>query len=415
MEIQLSSIAFGLSTFGLTILEVKRYNNLITPFTVTAIPLAIISLMVNFIFIHTDVMPLTMRVNLFLILLTFIIWTTGFIVSNFIDRSHHKIDYYEVFSILESNRNLLIILAVVISFITFWKVNSLVSANGGWLYIGTEDFERKMSTGPAAHLIVFGEAVFILLFLVSAKSKHKFIAYFALFLLGVSIFLVMVKYNFLWMIMMVFFIQNLQNPINIQLRKLLKIALILSSVFIFHFMFLTFFWQTFSIGKAWMWEYFYKTLINYFLTGPIILDSWLNTPGVKPDWTIFIVFFNYLNVILGNPSRISALNYVNNGFTSVIPGVSSNVGTSFGVYYLIGGIPFSLFMTVIVAAFGYLFYIKGLRTGNMFLIFMNCFFLAISTLSFFGQYFTLLPFYEFPFFFILLTLTLKGLNYLRTL
>jgi hypothetical protein len=43
MELQLSSIALGLSTFGLTILEVKRYNNLITPFTVTAIPLAIFS------------------------------------------------------------------------------------------------------------------------------------------------------------------------------------------------------------------------------------------------------------------------------------------------------------------------------------------------------------------------------------
>jgi hypothetical protein len=138
--------------------------------------------------------------------------------------------------------------------------------------------------------------------------------------------------------MMVFFLRNLQEPIKTQFRKLLKVALILSSVFIFCFMFLTFFWQTFSIGRARMWEFFYKSLINYFLTGPIILDSWLNTPGVKPDWTLFIMFFNYLNVVMGNPSRINAVDYVNNGFTCVIPGIPSNVGTSFGVYYLIGGI-----------------------------------------------------------------------------
>lgn len=65
MEEQLSSLVFGFSVIGLSIIESKRFNNLITPFTVTAIPLVLISIAVNFVFIHIDVKPVTMRVIFF--------------------------------------------------------------------------------------------------------------------------------------------------------------------------------------------------------------------------------------------------------------------------------------------------------------------------------------------------------------
>lgn len=47
MGLQLSSIVLGLFTFGLTILEVKRYNNLITPFTVTAMKMNRVAILIN--------------------------------------------------------------------------------------------------------------------------------------------------------------------------------------------------------------------------------------------------------------------------------------------------------------------------------------------------------------------------------
>ncbi len=413
METQLSSLVFALTTFSLTTAEVKRYKSLITPFTVTVIPLAVISISVNFIFIYSGVSPVSFRANMLLVLLSVLIWIVGRVMSTVFSVPEERTNYFDLFSLFEPYIRVLILVAVLISVIVFGKVLSLVRANGGWFYLGTDEFERLMATGPVAHLIIFGEAVFVMIFLTATKSKYKRMAYFSLFLLGGSIFIMMVKYNLLWIIMITFLLRNIHVPVNIQIKKILKIVLILSLVFIFYFMFLTFFWHTFSIGKSRMWEYFYKTFLNYFLTGPIILDKWMASPNVKPEWTMLIVLFNIFNVIRGNPFRYFSLKYVTTGFTHVIPGISSNVGTSYGVYYLIGGFTFTLFMTLLVAVIGYAFFIKALKTDNMNLIFLNIFFLTISSLSFFGQYFTLLPFYEFPIFFVVLVVLFKGLYYLK--
>lgn len=313
-------------------------------------------------------------------------------------------DCFELYSKFEGYKYILVTMAVIIAMLTFWKVTKLVNANGSWLYIGTEEFEKEMIIGPFAHMLIFAKALFIFLYLISAKSKHKIITYSALVLLGASIFSMMVKYHLLWLIMIVFFINNLVKPKKIQIRRLVRISFVLSLLLVFYFIFLSFFWQTFSFTNDKLWIFFYKTFINYFLTGPIVLNQWLDVPGIKPDWTLFTVILNYIKVIMGNPMRIDAIPLMTNGFVSVIPGISLNIGTSFGVYYLIGGLPFTLFITVVVSIISYFVYIRGLQLNGMLFLFFTWFFLTLNTLNFFGQYFTLLSFFEFPIYFIVLIL-----------
>jgi len=146
------------------------------------------------------------------------------------------------------------------------------------------------------------------------------------------------------------------------------------------------------------------------LTGPIVLDGWLDLAGIKPDWTLFIIPLNFYYMIIGSPLRIDAVQFVSNGFETLGPGVVSNVGTSFGTYYLIGGFPFAIFITILFAILCYHIYCTSFKSYNYFTLFLTWFLLTICTLSFFVQYFTLLPFYEFPLFFLLLVFLLKSLN-----
>ena len=165
-------------------------------------------------------------------------------------------------------------------------------------------------------------------------------------------------------------------------------------------MLLSFFWNTFSFSNTGLWKFFGRTFLNYFVTGPIILDNWMNFPGVKPDWTLFTVFINTEHVLLGISNMINPIQLVSLPFVSVIPDIASNVGTSLGTYFLIGGYPFTYFMTILFGIVVYYTYFAAYTQKKVIVIFLTCFFLTLLTLSFFVQYFTLLSTYEFPVFFI---------------
>jgi len=409
VEHQISSIALAVCVFGMSVYEIRRYDNLITPFTVAALPIAFISCLVNFIFIYWDINPVTIRVNFFLLLCFFLIWVVGFLFSYFYPKQRFK-NYNNLFKPYERYKNVLIIIALIISIVMFWRVVTLVSANGGWWYLGSQDFEDTIIRGFVAYLVTFGEAVFILLYLVSKGSKNKILSYFTLLILGIAIFMLMVKYNLIWLILMIFFINNLTKDKKIQVRKILKITLILFLVFVLYFLFLTLFWRTFSFANKLVWEYFYKQILNYFLSGTILLDSWLNTPSTKPDWVLLSVFYNFYYVITGNPNRIDVIPFLNNGFETVGQGIYSNVGTGFGVYYLIGGIPFTILMTILFASVSYSIYIKAIKSPNLIILFLMWFILSINTLYYFGQYFTTITFYILPAFFFVLIFIFRLFN-----
>jgi len=294
----------------------------------------------------------------------------------------------------------LIFLSWIIAIMTFWKVYSLISANGGWVFIANDKFDRQMASGVTAHLITFGKAIFVLLFAISRNGRYKRYIYPTLIVLFLSVFFLMVKYHLLWLIMIAFFINNIGKPVKIQIKKTVRIALVLAGILVFYFIFLSFFWQTFSFSNSKLWEFFGRTFLNYFITGPILLDFWMHFPAIKPDWTLSIVFINAYHTIIGMPNLLNPLDFVSINFISVIPGIASNVATSFGVYYLIGGTWFTFFISFVNGAVLYIVYLKTFRTKTVVFIFLSCFFLTISTLSFFVQYFTLLAMYEFPIYFI---------------
>ena len=412
MENQLSSLAFVVISFGFIYSETKRFNNLLTPLTVTAFPLVLITLITNFLFVYFGVNPVTARVNYFLLLCLFFMWGTGYVVNKFsatpvhISTSKPLLDLKE----LERYRFIISIIGVAVVGLIFMKVISLVNAGGGWWYLGSNDFEDKMVVGPAAHLSAVAQALFVLLYFISYKADRKYITYTALFILAVGIFIFLKKYRLLWLIMTVFFFNNLNNDKKTQFKKILKIGLILSLIFLTYFIFLSIFWGTFSFTNSNIWIYFYRMFLSYLITGPIVLDYWMDIPEIKPDWTLLLVPMNIINVISGSTNRIGLVNLVSNGFYNVGPGIESNIGTSFGVYYLIGGIPFSIVMAIFFSIISYYFYIKALNQGNVLYVFFALLFLAINTLNFFGQYFTSITIIEFPVIFLFILFVLKMLN-----
>jgi oligosaccharide repeat unit polymerase len=202
-------------------------------------------------------------------------------------------------------------------------------------------------------------------------------------------------------ILIVFYLKSGQQPTNIQLKKIINIGIIILILFVTYLFILSIGWQSIGLGNANLWEYFYKQFLNYVVSGPIILDNWLTQGGARPDWTLLIVFMNFLNVIMGNPERINAVPFVSTGFYETLPGYNSNVGTSFGVYYLIGGFWFTIVMTLLISILSHYLFFKSTMSKNPIVLFLNSLFLTLGSLSFFVQYFTSLTFYELPILFII--------------
>jgi hypothetical protein len=175
---------------------------------------------------------------------------------------------------------------------------------------------------------------------------------------------------------------------------------------------LTFAWGTFSLQNEGVRDYLINNSINYFVSGPILVDRWLDWPGIKPDWILLTVFYNMANILLGNPARVDFIPLISHGFLETAPGIVSNVGTSFGLYYMIGGIPFTIFMTSLIAIVSYWLYFKSYRKPTPLVIFTNLLFLTVGMMSFYGQYFTTISLYEMILIFILFTYSFKIFNWL---
>jgi hypothetical protein len=77
---------------------------------------------------------------------------------------------------------------------------------------------------------------------------------------------------------------------------------------------------------------------------------------------------------------------------------------------MIGGLPFTLFMTTFIALLSYIFYFQSFRKHDPILIYLNLMFLTLGMLSFFGQYFTTFALYEMTGIFIVFILILKVLK-----
>ena len=96
---QLSSLVLFFAVVGLTVNEKKRLNNLYTPFTVTAWPFVIITLLVNFV-IHSIGFPMiSVRANYFILLNLILIWLVGFIIFYFsskkINTGSYSTEFFE--------------------------------------------------------------------------------------------------------------------------------------------------------------------------------------------------------------------------------------------------------------------------------------------------------------------------------
>jgi hypothetical protein len=297
MENQISSLALFFFTLMLTYFDYKRFNNLLTPFAVTMLPIATISMVVNFLYSDMGILPVTARVNIFLLLMGIAIWIPGLLF-----KTHPRKE-----TLTSTNRGFLsttqflkflpglIGIAILIFLITLNKALGLAAANGGYFFMASYEFEVEMTRGWVAHLNVFGQAVFIWLFIINKNSETKWPGYMAIVALAFSNFLLMVKYNILWLIMIAFFINNIHLSPKKQISKAIKTMIGLSTVFILHFVVLLYFWNDYGINTERAVDFLYTVTLNYFLSGPIVLDIWLSNASIKPDWALFIVFENFWN------------------------------------------------------------------------------------------------------------------------
>ena len=411
--IQLASIVFLLTVLSLTLFDKSRLNTILTPFTITAWPFVIIIILVNFILIHFQFPAVTLRVQIFILVNVLILWVIGFISYYFTEYQKPekpKIIYSDVFREFARFDLFLIILANTLVVIILFHTYSILQKHGGWAFIGDERFERMLIVGPVAHLVILAKVTFLLLFFIYKNSRYKIFIIITLTGLFFSIASIQVKYHLFWMFIIGFLYNTLSKSPQKQLKSVLNIALILFLLMNMFWIILTLAWGTFDVANMGIWEFLAKQFLNYFVAGTIVLDQWLNWGNIRPDWTLFIVFMNFYYVIMGNPFRINFVPYVSNGFLETAPGIYGNVGTSYGVYYLIGGYPLTLVMTIAIGLITYLIFYKSRTTGGPILLYFNMLSLTLALLTFFGQYFTLLPFYEMTAFFLIIIVIFKVIN-----
>ena len=409
MNAQLSSLVLTFTVLLLTVDEKNRLKNILTPFTATAWPFVIITLLVNFLVHLMGFKMVSARANYFILGNLIIIWLVGYVI-NYFKGVAPTVEYTKVFAEFYKYKYFFIILSWMIFILTYSRVITLVNAKGGWWYIGTDEFSDDILHGIVAHAIMFAKVCFFFLYAIYINRKKNILYYLTLLILVACIFVAQNKYHLMMILLMVFFLENLQKNIKNQIVQILKIAFSLAFLFFLYFMIVAIGWKTKTFATLKIWDYFFKMFMNYLVSGPINLDVWLNFPISKPDWTLFMPWLDLWNFLIGNPNQIFQVPYLSKGFIPTLKGFHSNVGTSFGVYYMIGGIGFTVMTTTVIAIGSYFFYFKSMISNSPVIQYLNFLFLSLGVLSFFVQYFTLLSLYEMSFSFILVFFILKMIN-----
>ncbi len=416
--IQLISILFFFLIFSLTIVEKKRTDSVITPFTVAAWPLAIISLFVNIILIHFDFDPVSLRVHIYLIFHLLLLWVVGWLFSYFYENTNNtfsKETYGDFFKDFVRYENILMIISIIILVIYFRKFNSMLSANGGWFYFASSEFEDKISKGIEGHLLNIGRVFFIILGFIYPFAKRKILVLFTLIGLAIAFASTHSKYGLIIPLLIIFYWRILRNPPQIQIKKFMYFAVGIALLMNAFWIIFTIAWGTFSFDNDIAWNFFRKMSLSYFVSGPIMLEQWLNYPEIKPDWALLISFKHILNVLISDPQRFSTVSIYTIGFKEIAPGIISNVGTSYGVYHLIGGHGFTIFMNALLSLMSYYFFYESRKRKNFILFYLNLIFLAFGTLTFFVQFISIFSIHEITLFYVFFILLFKFWNYIQSL
>jgi hypothetical protein len=410
MENQLSSIVFLSIIIVLTVTEKKYAKGYITPFTVSAWPFAIISLTVNFFLIDLNFPCVSVRAHYFVLVNLVIFWIVGYLFSRLKVQTVGGVqtDFKAIFKPFVRFEIIMMVTAILVTIAVIFRMFELVQQNGGWVYMGDYEFEVEINKGVVAHLFNLAKVMFVFLIFIYTYSKRKIFILATLFIILIGLFIIQIKYNLFWLLLMVFFLRNLPKPATRQLRNIVILGLILAAILILFFLILTVIWGTFDATKMGVWQYLVNAFLNYFVTGFILLDDWMNYPGVRPEWAFFAVVLNTVHVLMGDPARIRAVNYLNMGFIKVTPEIHSNVGTSFGAYYLIGGYPFTILFSIITSIIAYYLFFRYRNTKKMLIVYFNLFILSICTLQFFSNFLSVLPFYELSAFFIIILMLFRG-------
>jgi oligosaccharide repeat unit polymerase len=416
---QLYSICLALIIIMLTVPEVKRLNSIITPFTFSAWPFLVICLLNNFILVHFKFKPVTARAQLFILVNLVIIWVVGSIMYHFlypVKKDYDSDRYKLIFKDIVDYQYLIILIAWITIILNFNRAINLLSAHGGILFLGDQRFEDQMSGGGGdivGHIVEVGKICYLLLIFTISFAKNKFLYFVTIIALLLSTALTMVKYHVMWLVLFTFLFFIINKPVRKQVKTMAVVIMVLFLVMNLFWVSMTLVWGTFSFENKEVWNYFVQQTFNYFVSGPIVLDKWLTFGDVKPDWVMFLVLLNIKNVLVGNPERIIAVPYVCNGFYDVAPHSNSNVGTAFGVYYLIGGYIFAFFMVTVISIVSYIIYYKNKTSKSKILVFLNLLLLTLNTYNFFAQYFTLFTIYEITIIFVMFVIMFKVLNMVR--
>ena len=396
---KLSSLFFAAIILAMTIFEKRRLNTIITPFSVSAWPLVFIILVVNFLLVKIEFDIVTPRAILFLLANLFIIWLIGIIFS-YIHNNDRIQSLNDIFLPYVKFEKILIVLSWVVNIVVFLKMKNLLAKYGGLSFLGDYRFEEMINSGPEAHISQFGKVTFLLLSFIYPMANHKKTILITLFGSIVMLFMLQSKYNLIGVLVIVFIYYNFTKPVKKQIGSILKFSLLTLMIMALSLITLTIFWGTFKVSKQSVWLFLSKNLLSYFFSSPIVLDKWLDHAFVQPDWTLLLLFKNIINRIVGNPLVYSSLDYVDLNFSEVAKDVYSNVGTSYGTYFIIGGWIFSLFMSTVISSLTYFVYYSAKKKPNPVNVFLCMTLLNIAFLSFFGQYFTLFPYYEMVVFYI---------------
>jgi hypothetical protein len=413
---QFATLSFGIAIFGLTYFEKQRVKSVITPFTVSAWPFVFISLLVNFALVDIGYPHVSQRALYFILANLLIGWIAGLVFQR---KAIHRSQLSDMTSKLRADLDILyawrlpiMLISWILSIYVLREIYTTAMAGGGLWFVGSREFEKEMATGLLAHLLQVGRALFLLLFFATWKKKKSIFVWGTLILLGVVSSANQVKYPIMWLALIVLFTYNNHKTPKQQIRNISFAGILIVLLFL-SLMSITFLTWDFNLPNV--TDYLFHQFMSYLASGPIMLDVWLDYPGIKPEWTLLLVMENLSHVISGNPYRIIGIDMLNLGFLPIYGSYTSNVGTSFGVYYLVGGVSFSFAISAFFYGLAYFLYYKARIYEYFIIFFFSNYILAILSLSFFVQFFTLVTFWELPVIFIGFYIIIRILYHIKIL
>lgn len=385
-------ITFVIMMVALSFIEYRKYNTILTPFIVLAIPYTIIIIYINVFGWHRNYFPVTLSSLWFAFMNIFVFWLAGQAIwslnhGNFDLFNHRLLEAY-----VKKNRKWLLILVgigIIAGIASFLHAVTQLGFNA----MGTEVFQLKYRSGILGHAVLFAYPSFILLGAHWLRNKSKLELVFLLLMI-IIILVTQVKYRIILLLLPTFYLAVFSKTIKKLTIKNIG-AFVIAVFLIFITVYFIGFCVTLGFDRAIkLMQFTIFAFEDYVVAGPITLGSFLKLPEHSlPANIIYTVPINIYNFMAGSANYVNPIIKYFQPISSDFA-IPNNTGTMFAPLYLCLGQWGALIFMTVLGLCSHLLYNLAFKQNSIVLIFLSSHLLAMLTVSFFGYHFHLLSLWE---------------------